>query len=146
MRAGGLAAARRMRQQESQARQAQGNAQQMAKLSTHVLDTASGRPAGGLRIELFRITESGARQPLMVVVTNSDGRTDAPLLAGETIPTGTYELVFYAGDYFRATGQTLPEPAFVDVVPLRFGIAEAAGNYHVPLLVSPWSFSTYRGS
>jgi 5-hydroxyisourate hydrolase len=118
----------------------------MAKLSTHVLDTASGRPAGGLKVELFRITESGGREPVIAAVTNADGRTDAPLLAGETIPTGTYELVFHAGDYFRAAGAVLPDPAFVDLVPLRFGLAEAAGSYHVPLLVSPWSFSTYRGS
>jgi 5-hydroxyisourate hydrolase len=118
----------------------------MARLSTHVLDTAHGKPAAGIRIELFAISTEGARVKLIEKITNTDGRTDAPLLSGETIPTGTYELIFYAGDYFRSYAANVPTPAFVDVVPIRFGIADAAGHYHVPLLVSPWSFSTYRGS
>ena len=118
----------------------------MAKLSTHVLDTAHGKPAGGLRFQLFALDEGGARRPVVEGRTNVDGRTDAPLLSGETIATGRYELVFHAGDYFRALGTALPEPAFIDVVPIAFGIADAKGHYHVPLLVSPWSYSTYRGS
>jgi 2-oxo-4-hydroxy-4-carboxy-5-ureidoimidazoline decarboxylase len=114
---------------------------QMARLSTHVLDTASGRPAAGLRIELFR---DGAR--VTETVTNHDGRTDQPLLTGPTIPTGRYELLFHAGDYLRAQGVALPDPAFLDVIPIRFGIADATGHYHVPLLLSPYGYGTYRGS
>ncbi len=118
----------------------------MARLSTHVLDTAHGRPAASVALTLTRIGPDGARTMLKRVVTNADGRTDQPLLAGEEFAVGTYEIEFHAGDYFRALGIAIPEPAFVDVVPLRFGIADPAGHYHVPLLVSPWSFSTYRGS
>ncbi len=118
----------------------------MAKLSTHVLDTAQGKPAGGLRYQLFAIHGDGARRLVTEGRTNADGRTDAPLLSGEQIETGRYELVFHAGDYFRAQGTALPDPAFIDVVPIAFGIADAKGHYHVPLLVSPWSYSTYRGS
>ncbi len=117
----------------------------MAKLSTHVLDTAHGRPAAGVRIELFSLSGE-TRSKIADRVTNADGRTDAPLLSGDAIPTGVFELVFHAGDYFRPFGADLPSPAFIDVVPIRFGIADASGHYHVPLLVSPWSFSTYRGS
>jgi 5-hydroxyisourate hydrolase len=118
----------------------------MARLSTHVLDTAHGRPAAGMSFRLYRIGP-GAREPVYEGRTNADGRNDAgPLLAGERIATGVYELEFEAGDYFRALGLALPEPAFVDRVVLRFGLADAAGHYHVPLLVSPWSYSTYRGS
>jgi 5-hydroxyisourate hydrolase len=118
----------------------------MAKLSTHVLDTAQGRPAAGMRYQLFRCGGDRAREMLAEGYTNSDGRTDAPLLSGGTIPVGRYELVFHAGDYFRASGGALPEPAFIDVVPIAFGIADPTGHYHVPLLVSPWAYSTYRGS
>ena len=118
----------------------------MGRLTTHVLDTALGRPGSGIAIALYRVTPSGAREALGTVTTNDDGRCDRPLLEGAAFKAGTYELVFHAGDYFRAAGDALPDPAFVDVVPLRFGLAEAAGSYHVPLLVSPWSFSTYRGS
>ncbi|CAM5523060.1 5-hydroxyisourate hydrolase [Aquamicrobium terrae] len=114
------------------------------RLTTHVLDTATGRPAAGLSIELFRIAPSG-RTHLKTVVTNHDGRCDAPLLAGAEFQTGEYELVFAAGDYLRRQGVTLPEPAFLDIVPIRFGMAEAK-HYHVPLLVSPYGYSTYRGS
>ncbi len=117
----------------------------MARLSTHVLDTAHGTPAAGVRIQLFAL-EAETRTLITERVTNADGRTDTPLLSGEMIAAGTYELVFFAGDYFRARSEKLPTPAFVDIVPIRFGIADAAGHYHVPLLVSPWSFSTYRGS
>jgi 5-hydroxyisourate hydrolase len=117
----------------------------MARLSTHVLDTAAGRPAAGLRIELHAL--AGAERSLIKVVsTNADGRTDEPLLTGAAYRPGHYELVFHAGDYFRSRGVILPEPAFIDVVPIRFGMHEADGHYHVPLLVSPYSYSTYRGS
>jgi 2-oxo-4-hydroxy-4-carboxy-5-ureidoimidazoline decarboxylase len=115
------------------------------RLSTHVLDTVHGKPAAGVSIELFEIGAS-ARGLLKTVTTNADGRTDTPLIAGEPLRIGTYELVFHAGDYFRRLGVAMAEPAFVDVVPLRFSIAEPEGHYHVPLLVTPWSFSTYRGS
>jgi 5-hydroxyisourate hydrolase len=117
----------------------------MARLSTHVLDTAHGRPAFGMRLALYRLR---GEQPelLQSVVTNSDGRTDTPLLSGDTIAVGVYELRFFVGEYFQALGVSLPEPAFLDVVPVRFAIADAHGQYHVPLLVSPWAYSTYRGS
>jgi hydroxyisourate hydrolase len=117
----------------------------MGRLSTHVLDTHSGKPAAGVKIELFSLA-SGGRRLLKSTTTNADGRTDAPLLAGEEYAAGVYELCFHVGDYFRARGVTLPEPAFIDVAPIRFGMADADGHYHVPLLVSPWSYSTYRGS
>ena len=108
----------------------------MGKLSTHVLDTANGRPAAGMRIELRRLPDGDT---LKTVSTNGDGRTDAPLLGPEEIVEGEYELVFHVGAYFG-------EAKFLDLVPVRFRIADAAQNYHVPLLCSPWSFSTYRGS
>ena len=115
------------------------------RLSTHVLDTASGKPAAGVRVVLSEIGAS-ARGLLKEAVTNADGRTDTPLISGEPLRVGTYEITFHAGDYFRSTGASIPTPAFLDVVPIRFGISEPEGHYHVPLLVSPWSFSTYRGS
>jgi 5-hydroxyisourate hydrolase len=118
----------------------------MAHLSTHVLDTAAGRPAAGVALVLSRLSDGRHRTILGGFRTNPDGRTDAPLLAGERLEPGLYEIAFHVGDYFRAQGLALPEPAFLDVVPIRFGIADPAGRYHVPLLVSPWSFSTYRGS
>jgi 5-hydroxyisourate hydrolase len=114
------------------------------RLTTHVLDTASGKPAAGLSIELFRL-DGASRTLLKSVSTNADGRCDAPLLSGEEFRTGRYELVFAAGDYLRRQGASLPEPAFLDSVPIRFGMAER-GHYHVPLLVSPYGYSTYRGS
>ncbi|MDY7576065.1 hydroxyisourate hydrolase [Actimicrobium sp. CCI2.3] len=117
----------------------------MGKLSTHVLDITSGTPAAGVVIELHAI-ESAGRRLLRRVVTNSDGRCDAPLLAGDALLAGSYELVFGAGDYFEAQGIVVPLPRFVDRVTLAFGIANPAENYHVPLLVSPWAYSTYRGS
>ena len=114
------------------------------RLTTHVLDTATGRPAAGLSIALYHL-DGQARTHLKTVVTNADGRCDAPLLAGAEFRTGEYELVFAAGDYLRQQGTKLPEPAFLDVVPIRFGMAEPV-HYHVPLLVSPYGYSTYRGS
>ena len=114
------------------------------RLTTHVLDTASGKPAAGLKIELYRLSGQSHRK-IRTVVTNEDGRCDAPLLVGADFKLGQYELVFYAGDYLRAAGATLPEPAFLDQVPIRFGIAEPS-HYHVPLLISPYGYSTYRGS
>lgn len=119
----------------------------MGRLSTHVLDITHGRPAQGVAVELHRIGPGGASELVLRTVTNTDGRTDAPLLAGDRFQPGVYELVFAAGDYFRALGTPgTAEPPFLDRVPIRFGIAEADGHYHVPLLVSPWSYSTYRGS
>lgn len=117
----------------------------MGKLTTHVLDTAHGQPGAGIRIELFRI-EGEARLALKQTLTNADGRCNEPLLEGSDFNTGEYELVFHAGDYFAAIGVTVPAPRFVDRVVLRFGVADNAAHYHVPLLVSPWSYSTYRGS
>ena len=115
------------------------------RLTTHVLDTASGRPAAGVRIELFRLSPAG-REALDDVRTNDDGRCDAPLLAGEAFAAGRYELVFHAGAYYRANGVTLPDPAFLDEVPIRFGVDRPGEHYHVPLLISPYGYSTYRGS
>jgi 5-hydroxyisourate hydrolase len=117
----------------------------MGKLSTHVLDTTLGAPAQGVRIDLFRVDGNG-RTLVAQAQTNSDGRCDAPLLQGDTLEKGVYELVFHAGDYFAGKGVPLEEPRFVDQVALRFGVAHADQNYHVPLLVTPWSWSTYRGS
>jgi 5-hydroxyisourate hydrolase len=115
------------------------------RLTTHVLDTTNGQPGAGLVVELFRI-EGDARRLLARLTTNADGRTSAPLLAGGDLECGTYELVFHIGGYFRAQGVALSEPAFLDQVPVRFGIADPARHYHVPLLVSPYGYSTYRGS
>jgi 5-hydroxyisourate hydrolase len=116
----------------------------MGKLSTHILDIVHGKPAANVAIELFLM--DAEPQLLLATRTNADGRTDAPLLKDEAVKRGRYRLVFHVGDYFRAMGITLPDPAFVDVVPIDFGIAEDGGNYHVPLLCSPWTYSTYRGS
>lgn len=117
----------------------------MGKLSTHVLDTMHGRPAQGVHVELYRI-DGASRTCLKTVKTNADGRCDAPLLDADNIKSGTYELVFHAGDYFAAQGVNVPEPRFVDQVVIRFGIANPAENYHVPLVVTPWTYATYRGS
>ena len=116
------------------------------KLTTHVLDTMRGRPGAGIRIELNAIDAAGAVRRIAAAVTNADGRTEAPLLAGDTMRPGRYELVFHIGDYFRTTGADLADPPFLDTVPVRFAIADPAANYHVPLLASPWSYTTYRGS
>jgi 5-hydroxyisourate hydrolase len=115
----------------------------MGRITTHVLDTAAGRPAAGLKIIFSRL--DGAPKVLAEAVTNADGRCDKPLLEGAAFATGQYEIVFHVGDYFRRTGVRLPDPPFLDLVPLRFGVAEDA-HYHVPLLVSPYAYSTYRGS
>lgn len=114
-------------------------------LTTHVLDTARGLPAEGLEITLYRL-EGGAREELARMITNDDGRTNSPILPAEGFATGQYELVFEAGAYLRATGQAGAEPLFLDQIPIRFGISDAASHYHVPLLLSPFGFSTYRGS
>ena len=117
----------------------------MGKLSTHVLDVTQGKPGAGVALELYAV-EAGGKKLLRSAVTNGDGRCDAPLLQGEEMRAGQYELVFAAGDYFAAQGAQLPEPRFVDRVTIAFGIADPAQNYHVPLVVSPWAYSTYRGS
>jgi 5-hydroxyisourate hydrolase len=117
----------------------------MGRLSTHVLDTGRGRPAAGLAITLYRITATG-REAVRQATTNADGRTDGPLLEGEGLRAGVYELVFAAGAYLRATGQAGPDPLFLDEIPIRFGVADAAQHTHVPLLLSPFAYSTYRGS
>ena len=114
-------------------------------LTTHVLDTARGCPAQGLRITLHRIAD-GQSEKIAEVVTNADGRTDAPILPRDSFAPGTYELMFHAGDYLRATRQAGAEPLFLDLVPIRFGMSDPAAHYHVPLLLSPYGFSTYRGS
>jgi 5-hydroxyisourate hydrolase len=113
------------------------------KLTTHVLDTARGKPAAGVKIMLYRVT-GNHHSKIAETVTNADGRTDAPMLAPLTI--GTYELVFCAGDYLRVTGQAAGEILFLDEIPIRFGIPDANAHYHVPLLISPFAYSTYRGS
>ncbi len=118
----------------------------MGHLSTHVLDTAHGCPAAGMRVTLQRLDASGAAATVRQVTLNGDGRADGPLLDAAAMASGRYRLLFEVAPYFRARGVTLPEPPFIDVVQLDFGIADAAGHYHVPLLVSPWSYSTYRGS
>lgn len=117
----------------------------MGRLTTHVLDTALGKPAKGLRIELFRL-DNGEMVPVTVAETNDDGRCDAPLLEGDDFTAGRYQLVFHAGAYLDALGTDLPEPKFLDEVVIRFGISEPGQHYHVPLLLSPFGYSTYRGS
>jgi 5-hydroxyisourate hydrolase len=117
----------------------------MGRLTTHVLDTATGRPGAGVRITLYR--NVGERYLLIGdAVTNHEGRCDSPLLEGDAFTRGRYRLVFAAGEYFAKAGVALPDPPFIDEVVLDFGVADPASHYHVPLLVSPWSFSTYRGS
>lgn len=117
----------------------------MGKLSTHVLDITQGKPGAGVAVELYRVEGQG-RTLVVEAVTNSDGRCDAPLLQGADMQPGLYELVFAAGDYFAGQGVDMPEPRFIDRVIIAFGIADPAQNYHVPLVVSPWAYSTYRGS
>ena len=118
----------------------------MAGLTTHVLDVARGVPARGVRIDLYEVGDDGARMLAAATTTNSDGRTDRPLIAPNDARAGKFELVFHAGDYFRSQGAKLADPPFLDVVPIRFAVADPGAHYHVPLLVSPWSYSTYRGS
>ncbi|MBD1552239.1 hydroxyisourate hydrolase [Pseudomonas typographi] len=117
----------------------------MAALTTHVLDAAHGCPGQGIRVELYRV-RGQLLEPLASTVTNADGRCDAPLLEGEAFASGVYQLHFHAGDYYRARGTALAEPAFLDVVVLRVGLDARQNHYHVPLLLSPYSYSTYRGS
>ncbi|MEX0276651.1 MAG: hydroxyisourate hydrolase [Ruegeria sp.] len=114
-------------------------------LTTHVLDTARGCPAQGLKIMLYRVADN-SRHKLAEAVTNADGRTDSPILPQGDFGTGTYELVFCAGDYLRETKQANEDPLFLDEVPIRFGMSDAEAHYHVPLLLSPFGYSTYRGS
>jgi 5-hydroxyisourate hydrolase len=119
----------------------------MGKLTTHVLDTAHGRAATSMSLELWSVdVQSGQKTLLKTVVTNADGRTDAPLLVDAELTVGVYELVFKVGEYFARFSDALPDPPFLDRIPLQFGIADPTAHYHVPLLVSPWSYSTYRGS
>lgn len=114
-------------------------------LTTHVLDTARGCPAEGVRIALYRVS-GNSHERIAETVTNADGRTDAPILPAERFETGTFELVFFAGDYLRATGQADGDILFLDEVPIRFGMSDAEAHYHVPLLLSAYGYSTYRGS
>lgn len=115
------------------------------RLTTHVLDTARGVPGAGIALTLYAV-DGASRRVLTQARTNANGRTDVPLLDGAAVAAGTYELVFETAAYFRAAGVALADPPFLDAITLRFAIADAAAHYHVPLLVSPWSFSTYRGS
>lgn len=117
----------------------------MSRLTTHVLDTAAGLPAAGLRGSLWRCDTERCER-IVDFLTNADGRLDTPLLDGAAFTAGVYELQFEAAAYFRAQGLNLPEPPFLDRISLRFGVADATAHYHVPLLLSPWSYSTYRGS
>jgi 5-hydroxyisourate hydrolase len=114
-------------------------------LTTHALDTARGQPAAGMAVELWSLPPLGPPVPVATMTLNADGRTDAPLLTAEAFLPGTYELRFFVGDHFRRQGLGA-EPPFLDVVPVRVTLREGQGHYHVPLLVSPWSYSTYRGS
>ena len=116
----------------------------MGRLTTHVLDTAHGKPAAGMKIELYSL--AAARTLLRTVTTNKDGRCDTPLLDGPDLVAGDYELVFHVAPYFRAAGSDVAEPPFLGEVPIRFAVADASAHYHVPLLVSPYGYTTYRGS
>jgi hydroxyisourate hydrolase len=118
----------------------------LAGLTTHILDVTIGRPAEGVRVELYELAEPSQRKLIADVATNADGRTDKPLISAEQARAGRFELIFHAGDYFRRRRAELADPPFLDVVPIRFGVADPQAHYHVPLLVSPWSYSTYRGS
>ena len=117
----------------------------MGRLTTHALDTAHGLPARNVEVRLYRKTPE-TRIELKSVRTNHDGRCDKPLLEGDAFQSGIYELDFYVGAYFTSLGLTLEQPSFLDVVTLRFGVADASAHFHVPLVVTPWSYSTYRGS
>jgi 5-hydroxyisourate hydrolase len=117
----------------------------MGRLTTHVLDTANGCPAAGMRVVLLRLDPAGST-PLKSIELDADGRAGAPLLEGDALQAGRYRLLFSVAPYFRARGVALAEPPFIDEVPIDFGIADTGGHYHVPLLVSPWSYATYRGS
>jgi 2-oxo-4-hydroxy-4-carboxy-5-ureidoimidazoline decarboxylase len=116
------------------------------RLSTHVLDTHRGRPAAGIAVELTELSELGASRVVTRTVTNADGRTDQPLIGGRPVPIGRYELTFDVGKYFAARHVAISDPPFLDQIPLRFSVSEPEGHLHVPLLVTPWSYATYRGS
>ncbi len=116
------------------------------RLSTHVLDTHSGKPAAGISVELIELSDLGVSRVVTRTVTNSDGRTDAPLIGGRPVPIGRYELMFSVGEYFAARGVPMSDPPFLDKIPLRFSVSDPEGHLHVPLLVTPWSYATYRGS
>jgi 5-hydroxyisourate hydrolase len=121
------------------------NEADMGRLSTHVLDTANGQPAAGMRIDFLE--RHGDRYQLIKTLhTNADGRTDEPVMAADAMRTGEFELLFHVADYYRALGVALNNPPFVDRVPVRFGIHDHTAHFHVPLLCTPWSYSTYRGS
>ncbi|WP_309663766.1 hydroxyisourate hydrolase [Tabrizicola sp.] len=115
------------------------------RLTTHVLDTARGRPAAGVTITLYRVTGMN-HEKLAETVTNADGRTDAPMLEGKAFTPGTYELIFSVGEYLRGSGQNAGEVLFLEDIPIRFGVPDATQHYHVPLLISAFGYSTYRGS
>jgi 5-hydroxyisourate hydrolase len=117
----------------------------MARISTHVLDITRGTPAHGIAVELH-LVKGSERRLVAAVTTNADGRPDAPLITGDSLETGIYELSFHAADYFHRLGVALTDPPFMGVIVVRIGVASSAGNYHVPLLVSPYGYSTYRGS
>jgi 5-hydroxyisourate hydrolase len=118
----------------------------MAGLTTHALDVTRGGPAAGVRVELYELSPDGGRALVADVLTNADGRTDAPMIGAKDARVGSFELVFHAGDYFRRLGVKTADPPFLDMIPIRFAVADPGAHYHVPLLVSPWSYSTYRGS
>ena len=124
---------------ETRAQQAPG------RLSTHVLDTLSGKPAAGLRLS-FEAPQGEGWRVIKIVTTNADGRTDQPLLTSDAMAAGRYRIVFHVGEHFARLGVPLADPPFLDRVPVEFAIADPKANYHVPLLVTPWSYSTYRGS
>jgi 2-oxo-4-hydroxy-4-carboxy-5-ureidoimidazoline decarboxylase len=116
------------------------------RLSTHVLDTNSGRPAAGIAVELTELSDLGEARVVARAITNSDGRTDQPLIGGRPVPIGRYELAFHVGAYFADRGVPLSDPPFLDRIPLHFSVSDPEGHLHVPLLVTPWSYATYRGS
>ena len=116
------------------------------RLSTHVLDTHSGKPAAGISVVLTELSDLGEARVVARAVTNSDGRTDQPLIGGRPVPIGRYELMFAVGTYFAGRGVSLSDPPFLDQIPLRFSVSDPEGHLHVPLLVTPWSYATYRGS
>ncbi|MDB5646958.1 hydroxyisourate hydrolase [Methylobacterium sp.] len=120
-------------------------ADETGRLTTHVLDTANGKPAAGMGIDFYR--REGETYALVASMkTNKDGRTDKPLMVGEAFKTGSYQIVFHVAEYYRGLGTPLAEPAFLDTVPVQFSIADGKAHYHVPLLTTPWSYATYRGS
>jgi 5-hydroxyisourate hydrolase len=118
----------------------------VGELSTHILDTMHGRPAADVKVELLRVGQDGTATLIATTRTNNNGRTNESLVAGERFVAGAYELRFHVGEYFRGADASLADPPFLDVVPVRFRVTESAQRYHVPLLVTPWSYSTYRGS